>query len=117
MADLDGELPAIVAGDTGAFSRWVAGAEPRLRASLLPFAATVDAEPVLQETLLRVWQVAPRHVCDGRPESLLRLAVRIARNLAIDEVRRPRAEPLHDDDPPAADPGPALSDQIGRAHV
>ena len=116
MADLDGELPAIVAGDTGAFARWVAGAEPHLRASLRPFAATVDAEPILQEALLRIWHVAARHVPDGRPDSLLRFAIRIAKNLAIDEVRRPRAEPLDDDEAPAM-PGPALSDPLLRRAI
>jgi RNA polymerase sigma-70 factor (ECF subfamily) len=63
-------------------------AERPLRITLRRFAASVDTESVMQETLLRVWQVAPRHVPDGRPDSLLRLAVRIARNLALDQARR-----------------------------
>lgn len=94
--DLDQHLAAIVAGDADAFGRWVAGAEPRLRESLRSFAAQVDTEAVLQEALLRVWQLAPRHAPDGRPESLLRFAVRLARNLAIDELRRARLEPTDD---------------------
>jgi DNA-directed RNA polymerase specialized sigma24 family protein len=97
MIDLDAHLPAIAAGDTAAFGRWLAGAEHRLRDSLRPFAARVDVEAVLQESLLRVWQVAPRHTPDGRPDSLLRLALRIARNLAVDEVRRARLAPVPDD--------------------
>lgn len=105
MADLDAHLPAIVAGDPDAFGRWVAGAEPRLRASLRPYAAAIDAEPVLQETLLRVWQVAPRHVPDGRPDSLVRLAIRIARNLAVDEARRRRTEGLDPQAIELVDPG------------
>ena len=44
----------------------------------------------MQEALLRVWQVAPRCRRDERPNALLRLAARIARNLAIDELRRVR---------------------------
>jgi DNA-directed RNA polymerase specialized sigma24 family protein len=43
---------------------------------------------------------------NGAPNALLRLAVRIARNLAIDEVRR-RGRPLpvyRDDEPSSADP-------------
>jgi hypothetical protein len=36
--------PAIALGDAGAFGRWLAGAEPRLRESLRPFAARVDTE-------------------------------------------------------------------------
>jgi RNA polymerase sigma-70 factor (ECF subfamily) len=88
MPDLDLHLPSIAAGDAGAFGRWLAGAEPTLRESLRRFAAQVDVEAVLQEALLRIWQVAPRVKPDGRPEALLRLALRVARNLAVDEVRR-----------------------------
>jgi RNA polymerase sigma-70 factor (ECF subfamily) len=92
MSDLDAHLPGIVAGDADAFARWVAGSEARLRLSLAAFAAQVDVEALLQETLLRIWQVAPRHVPDGGPNSLLRLAVRVGRNLAIDELRRTRPD-------------------------
>ena len=93
MPDLDEYLPAIVAGDADAFGRWVVGVEDRLRASLTSFAAVVDTEAVVQETLLRVWQVAPRFVPDGRPDGLARLAIRIGRNLAISEARRARVAP------------------------
>lgn len=91
--DLDVHAAAIVAGDLDAFGRWVAGAEPVVRGSLRPFAARVDAEAVVQETLFRVWQVARRFVADDRPNGLLRLALRIARNLALDEMRRVRTMP------------------------
>jgi RNA polymerase sigma-70 factor (ECF subfamily) len=90
---LDQLVPAIVAGDADAFGRWLAGVEPRLRASLSSFAEQVDAEAVLQECMLRIWQVAPRFVDDGRPDALVRLAIRIARNLAIGELRRRRIDP------------------------
>lgn len=93
MEDLDRYLPRIVAGDPAAFGNWVAGAEHRVRGSLLRFAAQLDVEAVLQECLLRVWQVAPRFESDGRPDGLLRLAVRIGRNLAISELRRQGARP------------------------
>jgi DNA-directed RNA polymerase specialized sigma24 family protein len=88
MPDLDRHLPAIAASDDQAFARWLAGAEPELRMALRSFAARADTEAVLQEALLRVWQVAPRFTPDGRPNALLRFAVRTARNLALDEVRR-----------------------------
>ena len=81
----------------------------------------MDTEAVLQEALIRVWQVAPRVVPDGKPEVLLRLGIRIARNLAISELRRDRLEPVeiealeraareHDAGPPGPDPpaDPAL---------
>ena len=79
--DLDEHLAEIQAGDPDAFGRWIAAAEPTLRETLRSFAAVVDTEAVLQEALLRVWQVAPRFVRDGEPNGLFRLAVRIARNL------------------------------------
>lgn len=93
MLDLDVHLDAIVAGDSRAYARWVAGAELALRAQLRRFAAVVDVEAVVQETLLRTWQVAPRLVRDGKPNGLLRLSLRIAHNLAVDLSRRPRTEP------------------------
>jgi len=119
--DLDAELPAIITGDAGAFGRWLAGAERPVRESLRSFAAVLDVEAVLQEALLRVWQVAPRFQPDGRANGLLRLGVRIARNLAIGEVRRLRAVPaeperveaaLAEAERPPAPPDPMLRDAI-----
>ncbi len=92
--DTDRELAAIAAGDAEAFARWLVRAEPPLRAGLRRFAACVDTEAVLQEGLLRAWQVAPRCAGDGRPHGLLRLAVRIVQNLAISEARRHRTAPV-----------------------
>lgn len=90
----DAFLARIVAGDTTAFAAWLARAEGPVRASLASFARSVDVEAVVQEALLRVWQVAPRFTPDGQPNALLRFAVRIARNLAVSEVRRTRATPV-----------------------
>jgi len=111
--DLDVHLEAIGAGDTQAFARWVAGAEPAVRASLAPFAAQVDVEVVVQEALLRAWQLAPRVQRDGKANCLLRFSVRAARNLAIDEVRHRRREvvrPPSDEELPVApvEPDPLL---------
>jgi len=92
--NLDQYLTSIIAGDTRAFGAWMAGAEPTVRLSLRSFAAVIDVEAVLQESLLRIWQVAGRFEPDGKPNGLLRLAIRIARNLAISEVRRTRATPV-----------------------
>jgi len=88
ITDLDICERAIADRDESAFAIWVAAVEHRLRVGLAGFARTVDTESVIQETLLRVWQVAPRFKPDGKPEGLLRLAHRIARNLAITEIRR-----------------------------
>jgi DNA-directed RNA polymerase specialized sigma24 family protein len=123
--DLDVFLPAILASDTRAFGRWMARAEGPLRVSLRSFVAVVDVEAVLQEALLRVWQVAPRFVPDGKPNGLLRLAHRIARNLAISEVRRVRARPVPEDDleqaladvaDAAEAPDPLLREVLARCH-
>ena len=96
----------IAAGDPDAFARWVAGAEASLRASLRGFAAQVDTEAVLQETLLRVWQIAPRCEPDGKPNGLLRVALRIARNLAIDQLRRRQPDALEPEDVERVPGGP-----------
>ena len=88
MSSLDVHLAAIQAGDAHAFALWLAGSETRLRLSLRRFAAQVDVEAVMQETLLRVWQVAPRIEPDGRDDCLLRFAIRVARNVAVSEMRR-----------------------------
>lgn len=93
MIDLDVHLTAIAVGDDRAFAAWLAGAEPQIRRSLSGFAAQVDTEAVLQEALLRVWQVAPRFRPDGRPNGLLRLGVRIARNRTVSELRRRHVPP------------------------
>lgn len=116
--DSDRELPAIAQGDGEAFARWLAQCELPLRRSLRRFAAAVDTEAVLQEALLRVWQVAPRCVPDGRPDGLLRLASRIVRNLAISEARRFHTVSIGFDDGSPHEPsiGPAnLPDTAVRA--
>jgi RNA polymerase sigma-70 factor (ECF subfamily) len=92
VSDLDVHVPAIAAGDAAAFGQWLSAAERPIRASLRSFAAAVDTEAILQEALLRAWQVAPRFVPDGRPNGLLRLTVRMAKNLAISETRRARVD-------------------------
>ncbi len=93
MLDLDDLLTAIRTGDPAAFAQWMAGAEPTMRGSLRSFATRVDVEAVLQESLLRTWQIAPRVELDGTPNSLLRVGIRIARNLAVSEWRRARGVP------------------------
>ncbi len=119
MVDLDQHLPGSRAGDPQAFARWVAGAEPTLRETLRSFARIVDTEAVLQEALLRVWQVAPRFEADGKPNGLFRLGLRIARNLAVSEGRRARTVPFEEEAPPPLPEGPgsAASDPMLRARI
>src|SRR5262249_10272408 len=106
--DLDELLPAIGAGDANAFGRFVAGAEAPLRASLRSFATRIDVEAVLQETLLRLWQIAPRFTPAGRPNGSPRFAHRPCRHLAISELRRLRASVSDEDliDRTASEPDP-----------
>ncbi len=117
--DLDILLPAIALGDPDAFELWVAGAEPTIRLSLRSFAASVDTEAVLQEALLRVWQVAPRFVADGKPHGVVRLGIRIARNLAVSEWRRlkPAAEidALESDETALAEASPPTDPLLRKA--
>lgn len=81
-------LGAMASGDANAFARWSSSVEVPLRVSLRAFATSVDTEAVLQETLLRIWQVAPRFTHDGKPNALLRFAMRTARNVAVSECRK-----------------------------
>jgi RNA polymerase sigma-70 factor (ECF subfamily) len=88
MHDELSQLRLIQAGDADAFGTWASASERALRGALRIFAAAVDTEAVLQEALLRVWQVAPRFTHDGKPNALLRFAVRTTRNCALSELRR-----------------------------
>ena len=116
--DHDVHRAAIAGGDAFAFGQWMAACEGTVRDSLRSFARVIDVEAVLQETLLRVWQVAPRFEPDGRPNALLRFTIRIGRNLAISELRRTRATPTESDhleaalaaadDAPTHEPDPLL---------
>lgn len=120
--DHDVHRAAIADGDVHAFGQWMAACESTVRDSLRSFARVIDVEAVLQETLLRTWQVAPRFEPDGRPNALLRFTIRIARNLAISEVRRTKAAPVEAealetalaavDESPVTAPDPLLRNAI-----
>lgn len=121
MIDLDVHVPAIIARDTHAFGAWMAGAEGEIRASLRSFAAAVDVEAVLQEALVRVWEVAARFEPDGKPNGFLRFAIRIAKNLAISEARRMRTTPLAEEGAELArdpeEPDPLLRATIAKCYA
>lgn len=106
MDDLDVHAAAIAQGDAMAFGQFLREAELPLRRSLGRYAARVDVEAVLQEGLLRLWQVAPRFERDGKPNGLLRLATRITHNLALDLIRRDRSAPLEAAPEPMLEPAP-----------
>jgi len=119
MTDTDRDLEAIAAGDHNTFARWVAAAEPRIRLSLHRYCRFVDTEVVVQETLLRMWQLAPRFTSDGKPDALLRFAIVTARNLAITEARRSGTRNSIDlPGPPefgAVDPPPLSAEELREA--
>jgi RNA polymerase sigma factor (sigma-70 family) len=114
--DLDALLPEIQAGDTESFGRFMVASELPVRRSLRPFAARVDVEAVVQETFLRLWQVAPRFEPDGRPNGLFRLGVRVARNLALDALKK-RREQVGVDLEDAAAFAPAEADPLLRSVI
>lgn len=97
MANDEPELAAIQAGDADAFGAWMARNELALRIALRPLARHVDTEAVVQESLLRVWQIAPKFQPDGRPHALLRFAITIAKNLARSELRIRKPDVLEDE--------------------
>jgi DNA-directed RNA polymerase specialized sigma24 family protein len=115
--DLDRAFAAVQEGDANAFATWLRLAEIPLRASLRSFARALDVEAVLQEGLLRMWVLAPTLTLGGRNASL-RYALRLLRNLALDETRRlKRLVPLDEsalerlpeaNAEPASPPDPAL---------
>jgi DNA-directed RNA polymerase specialized sigma24 family protein len=117
QADLDIHLAAIQAADAQAFASWMAAAEGALRRSLRGFAASVDVEAVLQEGLLRMWQLAPAFVPDGRPNALLRYTHRICRNLALSECRRLRTTADESALESVEAPMPDAPDPILRRHL
>ncbi len=80
-------------GDTEAFAVWMGIVEIPLRGSLRRFAREVDVEVVVQETFLRMWIVACDHgrALEGESASI-RFALRVARNVAYEEIRRNRKD-------------------------
>ena len=105
-----------------AFGRWMALAERPLRASLRRFARAVDVESAMQETFLRVWVLirSGERKLEGDNASL-RFALRIGRNVALEEVRRARLDhlvALEDLDPaaePSVEPAPVSDAGLLRA--
>lgn len=96
MTLLDDLFRRTQSGEVDAFSGWVRRVEPELRRRLRPFARVADIEAVIQESLLRMWKLAPTLELTGENASLRYLAT-IAKNLAVHEARRWGAEvPLVD---------------------
>lgn len=93
-ADRLDELFLLVrSGEPDAFADWMGMVEIPLRRSLQKFARAVDVEVVIQETFMRMWLVArsPERTLEGRNASL-KFAFRVARNVALEELRRYRLD-------------------------
>ncbi len=105
MTPVDAAWQEVRRGSEAGFRAWLPLVEPVLWRTLRPFARAVDVEAIVQEALLRMWVVAPSQQLEGENASL-RFALRLARNLAIDEARRRGREvPLAPDLPGGGDDG------------
>ncbi len=94
---MDEAFQAARAGNRSAFADWMGMVEIPLRRSLSRFARAVDIEAAVQETFMRMWLIAcdPGREITGNHASL-RFAFRVARNVALEEVRRYRQEQFVD---------------------
>jgi DNA-directed RNA polymerase specialized sigma24 family protein len=124
--EIDALFARVQHGDPMAFRMWMGRVERPIRFSLRHFARAVDVEAIMQETLLRMWLIATRHLRDLEGvDASLRFAIGMARNLARSEARRmgrerhlpPEAMPeVPQEPPPTPDPGlaAAIRDCMGR---
>ena len=116
-SELD-EWRAIVDRDQDVFLRWLAPREGPLRYSLRKFAHVVDVELIVQESAAKVWHNAHLITPDGRPGFLLRWVRRVARNDAINAVKRAGRQDRFDDDREIADSeGQRMPDLFLRARI
>ena len=117
MTPIDLAFEQVRARNTAGFAQWMRLVEPPLRSSLRGFARVVDAEAVVQETLLRMWIGAADAELTGENASL-RYALRIARNLALREAARgERFEPIEVAPEPQPSPIDPLPDPALRQAI
>lgn len=109
-------------GDRDAFAEWMGMVEIPIRRSLRRFARAADVEVVVQEMFLRMWLAAAdsQRVFEGEHASL-RFAFRVARLVALEEIRHNRLqslvslEELEDSPEGAVEPLPPPDPALGRA--
>jgi DNA-directed RNA polymerase specialized sigma24 family protein len=96
--------------------------ERPVRGSLRRFARAIDVESAVQETFLRMWLARQDQEREFTGENAsMRFALRVARNVALEEVRRARLDhlvALDDLDPssePSIDPAPLADKGLLRA--
>ena len=119
VSSLDDLWASACNGDVDAFGDWMGRVERPIRRGLARFASLVDAEGIVQETLLRMWHLSRdrNRSLDGENASL-RWALALARNLARNEARKTKrhgelAPGALDDEPVLGpDPDPLLMKRI-----
>lgn len=119
MSEIDELWARVWRGDREAFGDWMGRVERPIRRSLSRFARNVEPEVVVQETLMRMWVLAQKSDRElNGADASLRFAIRMARNIALNELRRRGREvPLPEDDdfeqtPPEPPSDPALARAI-----
>lgn len=89
MTELDALWRRMSGGDRVAFGDWMGRVERPIRRCLYPFARAVDAESVVQETLMRMWVYAGERGAQlTGDDASLRFAIGMARNLARNMARK-----------------------------
>ena len=101
-------------GNRRAFETLYRSVSPRLHGVALRFMGRPDlAEEVLQEAFVRIWYNASRY--EAHLAAPMTWMVNITRNLAIDQLRRHREQPLADGQQDALpDDGPSAHEQLDR---
>lgn len=95
MTEIDELWLAVCRGSWRACGDWMGRVERPIRRSLFPFAQAVDAEGVVQETLMRMWIYAQERGPELTGENAsLRFAIGMARNIARNEARKHGREKL-----------------------
>jgi RNA polymerase sigma-70 factor (ECF subfamily) len=116
-------MAAVAAGDDAAFARLVGLETPRLLrfARSILTASPAEAEEVVQEALVRLWQNAEAWQPNGRVSTWLH---QVVYRLCIDSIRRRRPsvdigsiEAELEDDSPLADVRLAREDDARRLHA
>ena len=106
--EIEALIEAVASGDRPAFEALYSATSAKLYGvALRVLRDRAEADDVLQETFLRIWNNADRYVATGL--SPMTWLITIARNLAIDKLRA-RRRPMADMDDaaelPDARPGP-----------
>jgi RNA polymerase sigma-70 factor (ECF subfamily) len=109
------EIRAVAAGDQGAFSRLIGRESPKL----LRFAQGIlgnaeEAEDVVQEALIRLWEVAATWTPDARIGTWLHT---VAYNRSVDRLRRRRDFVDGSALDEMADPSPLAQDNLEQGEL